>query len=113
MIETSLDGTRPPGQRYTSNGRPRNPETRRREREHVRAANEVMQVTGIVEDSIAARVKQKEALHMKNYETLMGLRLMEGGRAALVAGVWGVLGLRRRVLVSLAIGRTRSFINPF
>jgi hypothetical protein len=103
VIETSQDGTRPSGQRYSSSGRPRNLETRRREREHIRAANEVMQVTGIVEDSIAARVKQKETLLMKNYETIMGLRLMEGGRAALVAGVWGVLGLRRRVLVGLFV----------
>lgn len=60
-----------------------------------------MQVTGIVEDSIAARLRAKEALLLKNYETLTGLRLMEGGRAALVAGVWGVLGLRRRILVSV------------
>ena len=57
-------------------------------------------MTGIVEDSIAARVRQKEALMLKNYETLTGLRLMEGGRAFLVAGVWGVHGLRRRILVS-------------
>lgn len=62
-----------------------------------------MQVTGIVEDSIAARVKSKEALQLKNQETLAGLRFMEGGRAALVAGVWGVLGLRRRILVSFII----------
>lgn len=103
MIGTSQDGARQSEQRYSSSGRPRNPETRRREREHVRAANEVMQVTGIVEDSIAARVKQKEALLAKNFETIMGLRLMEGGRAALVAGVWGVLGLRRRVLVGPSV----------
>lgn len=59
-----------------------------------------MQVTGIVEDSMAAKVKATEALMRKNQETLTGLRLMEGGRIALVAGVWGALGLRRRILVS-------------
>jgi hypothetical protein len=61
-----------------------------------------MQVTGIVEDSIAAKIKAKDDLELKTQETLTGLRLMEGGRAALVAGVWGVLGLRRRILVIFA-----------
>lgn len=69
----------------------------------MRAANEVMQVTGIVEDAMAAKVKATDALMRKNQETLTGLRLMEGGRIALVAGVWGALGLRRRILVSINI----------
>ena len=106
VIETSADGRREGGQQYSSNGRPRNPETKRREREHVRAANEVMQVTGIVEDSLAAKFKATEALINKNFDTLTGLRLMEAGRVVLVAGVWGALGLRRRILV----GVTTSYV---
>ena len=86
-------------QQYNEHGHPRNPETKRREREHVRAANEVMQVTGVVEDSIAAKSRAKAYRLQKNQETYTGLRLMEAGRAVLVGGVWGVLGLRRRVLV--------------
>lgn len=86
-------------QQYNERGYPRNPETKRQEREHVRAANEVMQVTGVVEDSLAAKVKANQLLNDKNQETLTGLRLMEAGRAVLVGGVWGVLGLRRRILV--------------
>ena len=97
------EGSQPTRQQYSSNGRPRNPETKRREKEHVRAANEVMQVTGIVEDALLARIKAGESLVKKNQETLTGLRLMEGGRAALVAGVWGVLGFRRRILVILLV----------
>lgn len=89
----------PNAQQYNEHGHPRNPETRRRERENVRAANEVMQVTGVVEDSIAARAKAEEFVQRKNNDTFLGLRLMEAGRAALVGGVWGVLGLRRRILV--------------
>ena len=87
------------GQQYNERGRPINPETKRRERENVRAANEVMQVTGVVEDSAAARAEAKAYKAAKNEETFTGLRLMEVGRAALVGGVWGVLGLRRRILV--------------
>lgn len=90
----------PGGQQYNDHGRPINPETKRRERENVRAANEVMQVTGVVEDSIAAKAEAKAYKQRKNEETFIGLRLMEIGRASLVGGVWGVLGLRRRILVS-------------
>lgn len=96
------------GQQYNDHGRPINPETKRRERENVRAANEVMQVTGVVEDSIAAKAEAKAYQQQKNEETFTGLRLMEIGRASLVGGVWGVLGLRRRILV-----RTHSLnTNP-
>ncbi len=92
--------TGPNRQLYNDRGYPRNPETKRQEREHVRAANEVMQVTGVVEDSLAAKVKASQYVAEKNQETLTGLRFMEAGRAVLVGGVWGVLGLRRRILVS-------------
>ena len=58
-----------------------------------------MQVTGVVEDSIAAKAEAKANKLAKNEETFTGLRLMEIGRATLVGGVWGVLGMRRRILV--------------
>jgi hypothetical protein len=89
------------GQQYNDHGHPRNPETRRREREHVRAANEVMQVTGVVEDSHALRKSALTYKAQRIEDTFTGLRLMELGRAVLVGGVWGVLGLRRRILVIL------------
>jgi hypothetical protein len=93
----AAEGSR--SQQYNERGYPKNSETKRREREQVRAANEVMQVTGVVEDSVAAKAKVAEFIAQKNQETLNGLRLMEVGRATLVGGVWGVLGLRRRILV--------------
>ena len=99
MIQASDGGSSHGAQLYNEKGNPYNPETKRREREHVRAANEVMQVTGIVEDTIAARLKTNEDIINKNQETLTGLRLMEVGRYVFVGGVWGVLGLRRRILV--------------
>lgn len=58
-----------------------------------------MLVTGIVEDALAAKSKAKASRQQKNRDTLTGLRLMELGRATLVGGVWGVLGLRRRIMV--------------
>ncbi|KAH7305161.1 hypothetical protein BKA65DRAFT_202828 [Rhexocercosporidium sp. MPI-PUGE-AT-0058] len=86
-------------QEYNERGHPRNPETKRREREHVRAANEVMQVTGVVEDALAAREKVTQTIVDKHQELLVGLRFMEFGRGVLVGGVWGVMGLRRRILL--------------
>lgn len=58
-----------------------------------------MQVTGIVEDLTA--VREAAILHntKKNEETLRGLKILEAGRATLLAGVWGAIGFRRRVLV--------------
>jgi hypothetical protein len=101
-IVEDLGEVAPIGQLYNEHGRPRNPETKRRERENVRAANEVMQVTGVVEDALAAKAKATEYSIQKTQDTITGLRIMEVGRAVLVAGVWGVLGLRRRILVSTA-----------
>jgi len=91
----------PNPQQYNDRGYPRNPETKRQEREHVRAANEVMQVTGVVEDSQAATQKQHQLKIDKNQETFTGLRLLEFGRAVFIGGIWGVLGLRKRILVRL------------
>ncbi|TGO10393.1 hypothetical protein BTUL_0136g00140 [Botrytis tulipae] len=84
---------------YDEHGHPRNPETKRRERENIRAANEVMQVTGIVEDLTV--VREAAILHntKKIEETIRGLRILEAGRATLHAGVWGAIGFRRRVLL--------------
>jgi hypothetical protein len=84
---------------FDARGRPKNPETKRREREQIRAANEVMQITGVVEDSNAAKLKASQALLDKTMETYKGLRILEVGRAVMVGGIWGVLGLRRRILV--------------
>ncbi|KAI9648730.1 hypothetical protein NHQ30_003370 [Ciborinia camelliae] len=86
-------------QRYDEHGHPRNPETKRRERENIRAANEVMQVTGIVEDLAVVRAAAKLQKTQKIEETIKGLRILEAGRATLLVGVWGIIGLRRRTLL--------------
>ena len=79
----------------------------------MRAANEVMQATGVVEDAKTALIKVKKATTEKHKETFTGLRLMEVGRAALVGGVWGVLGLRRRILVSIRIHVSRTILTIY
>lgn len=86
-------------QKYNSRGHPRNPETKKREREHIRAANEVMQVTGVVEDAATVRAKSSEDEADRQLESFIGFRLMEVGRACLYMGVWSAVGLRRRILL--------------
>ncbi len=66
----------------------------------MRAANEVMQVTGVVEDTLAAREKAAQYIAEKNNETSIGLRMMDACRMTFIGGTWGVIGLRRRILVS-------------
>ena len=87
-------------QQYTGRGRPINPQTREQERRSIRAANEVLQVTGVVEYSSAVKARDRKAKAAKTRETFIGLRFVELGGAVLIGGLWGVLGLRRRVLVS-------------
>ena len=87
-------------QEYNHRGHPRNPETRRRERAQIRAANEVMEVTGIVQDFTKVKAKSLDYMREGIEETYTGMSLLEVGRVVLVGGVWGVLGLRRRILVS-------------
>lgn len=89
------------GQRYDDRGHPVNYETRQRMRDHVRASNEVMQAAGIIEETADIQARDKVVEDALNEEMEMGLKRLEIGRVVLVAGVWGVCGLRRRILVSL------------
>jgi len=69
-------------------------------RDHVRASNEVMQAAGIIEETADVQARDKIFENTINEETVIGYRRLEIGRVLLVAGVWGVCGLRRRILVS-------------
>ncbi|RKF71187.1 hypothetical protein GcC1_105001 [Golovinomyces cichoracearum] len=86
-------------QSYNHRGHPINPETKRRERENIRAANEVMLASGIVEDAAVAMERSRKDEEEKQIESFIGFKLIEVGRAFLHTGVWGVIGLRRRILV--------------
>lgn len=87
------------GQQYNSKGNPINPETTRRIKEQVRASNEVLSAVGVIEETSQIRARDKAIEENLQRETEMGLRRLEIGRVILVGGVWGVCGLRRRVLV--------------
>ncbi|KAH6689613.1 hypothetical protein F5X68DRAFT_204052 [Plectosphaerella plurivora] len=87
-------------QQYDGRGRPVNPETRRMNRDMIRAHNEVMQVIGVAEPDTGPSHAELEATRRYiDYEEVMGQRLLRIGRALEVAGVWGVNGFRARILV--------------
>jgi len=75
-------------------------ESRQRMRDHVRASNEVMQAAGIIEETADIQARDKVVESNIRQETEVGLRRLEFGRVLLVGGVWGVVGLRRRILVT-------------
>lgn len=93
---------RAPLQMYDERGRPVNPETRRFNRDIVRAHNEVMLVIGVVEpdttlDEARAELQRHEA-HEQHDETI-GRTLEWVARACELGGIWGVSGLRQRIFL--------------
>ncbi|ROT39309.1 hypothetical protein SODALDRAFT_350476 [Sodiomyces alkalinus F11] len=91
---------REPVQQYDSRGRPVNPETKRRNREMIRAHNEVMQVIGVAEPDMGPSTAHFDSVHRHEaFEDNMGQRLLRLGRILEVGSLWGVNGLRARILI--------------
>ncbi|KAK2002685.1 hypothetical protein LX36DRAFT_651943 [Colletotrichum falcatum] len=91
---------RAPIQQYDNRGRPVNPETKRMNRDMVRSHNEVMQVIGVAEPDNAPPSAEVDSLRRYfNYEDAVGTRLLRFGRALEIAGVWGINGMRLRILL--------------
>lgn len=90
-------------QLYNDRGHPVNPITRQMMRDHVQASNEVMLATGVTEQVSAAHARDKAAKLDSLFEASLGERLCNGGQHILLAGVWGLSGMRRRLMVSPTI----------
>jgi len=65
----------------------------------VQAGNEVLQVAGIVETFTAREERERKEEEEKFQEKTSGLMANRFGYGLLTAGMWGVSGLRRRVMV--------------
>jgi hypothetical protein len=90
-------------QLYDHRGRPVNLETKRRTRDIIRAHNEVMLVVGVAEPENPGSGPEAESRQRhSDYENTIGLRLIWVAKRCVEAvGVFGVTGLRQRILVSL------------
>lgn len=96
------DDPRDPLQLYDERGRPVNPETKRVNRDIIRSHNEVMLVIGVVEsentlDELRAEHQRRHA--HERHDELVGRNLEWAARACELAGVWGLGGMRQRILL--------------
>ncbi|KAK4178368.1 hypothetical protein QBC36DRAFT_385966 [Triangularia setosa] len=87
-------------QLYDERGRPINPETRRINKDVVRSHNEVMMVIGVAEPENGSDDAHAMTSHRHNaYEDKWGKRLLNLGGVLDTACVWGVNGMRQRILL--------------
>ena len=88
-------------QEYDGSGRPINLRSERIARDQVRAANEVLETAGIIEEYSTVKKREAKTRRLKEEESRAGLRLLDYGRYSLQMGTWGIVGLRRRIMVRL------------
>ncbi|KXX73219.1 hypothetical protein MMYC01_205132 [Madurella mycetomatis] len=85
---------------YDERGRPINPETKRINRDVIRSHNEVMMVIGVAEPENGTVDAEAEAARRHHqYEDRIGRRLLLAGGVLETAGIWGVNGMRQRILL--------------
>lgn len=91
-----------PTQQYDHRGRPINPDTKRMNRDIIRAHNEVMLVIGVAEPENPFSGPEAESQRRHEaHEDEIGLRLGSLARNCIEAvGIFGIHGLRQRILVS-------------
>ncbi|KAI1498224.1 hypothetical protein F5X99DRAFT_420771 [Biscogniauxia marginata] len=89
-----------PEKQYDEAGRIVNPETKRIIKDVIRAHNEVMLVIGVAEPENGSNAAEAESARQHHeYESDTGRSLHLVGRALIIAGIWGVHGIRQRILV--------------
>ncbi|KAJ9148432.1 hypothetical protein NKR23_g5130 [Pleurostoma richardsiae] len=93
---------RAPLQMYDERGRPVNPETKQINKDVIRSHNEVMLVIGVAEPENSVDELRAEAFRRREHDIRderIGRALLNVGRALEIGGVWGVNGLRQRILL--------------
>ncbi|KAI0490931.1 hypothetical protein F4859DRAFT_459791 [Xylaria cf. heliscus] len=98
--EGEADAQEPPRQ-YDEHGRVVNEDSKRINKDIIRAHNEVMLVIGVAEQDPggpSSAVGDSTRLH-NEYENSTGRNFLRLGRVLVVVGIWGVHGVRQRILV--------------
>ncbi|KAI1180791.1 hypothetical protein F4777DRAFT_573447 [Nemania sp. FL0916] len=89
-----------PTREYDEHGRVVNEESKMMNREIIRAHNEVMLVIGVAEqDPGVSRSEAASAKLHNEYENSAGRHFHRLGRILILTGIWGVHGVRQRILV--------------
>ncbi|KAL1838614.1 hypothetical protein VTJ49DRAFT_2482 [Mycothermus thermophilus] len=97
------------GQLYDDRGRPINPETKRINRDVVRSHNEVMMVIGVAEPDNGHDTQLEAAQRHRRYENRVGGRLLLTGSVLQTAAIWGVNGMRQRILLYKPFSQTTFY----
>ncbi|KAL2179098.1 uncharacterized protein P884DRAFT_239682 [Thermothelomyces heterothallicus CBS 202.75] len=101
---------RAPRQQYDERGRPINPETKRINRDVIRSHNEVMMVIGVAEPENSLVDAQAEAAReQQRYEDRVGRTLLLYGGVLNTAAIWGVNGMRQRILLYKPYSQTTFY----
>ncbi|KAJ8126584.1 hypothetical protein O1611_g7051 [Lasiodiplodia mahajangana] len=90
-----------PAREYDEHGRVVNDESKKMNKDIIRAHNEVMLVIGVAEQDPGASsspVADTTRLHTE-YENSMGRQFLRLGRVLVMTGIWGIHGVRQRILV--------------
>lgn len=90
-------------QLYDERGRPINLETKRINRDVIRSHNEVMMVIGVAEPENGIDVQAEAARKHHQYEERIGRRLLLAGGIVETTAIWGINGMRQRILVRLSL----------
>ncbi|KAJ2974987.1 hypothetical protein NQ176_g5768 [Zarea fungicola] len=95
------EDTRQPPQQYDQRGRPINPDTKRINREIVRAHNEVMLVIGVAEPENPNKSPEAESQRRHDaHEEEIGRRLDSHAKRCIeIVGLFGIHGMRQRILI--------------
>ncbi|KAI1870625.1 uncharacterized protein JN550_005168 [Neoarthrinium moseri] len=98
---TGEDDPHEPERRYDEKGRIVNPETKRIIKNVIRAHNEVMLVIGVAEPEHSAGDSPEVAMAKEHqaYESETGRTLLSIGRSLGILGIWGVHGVRQRIML--------------
>ncbi|KXJ92690.1 hypothetical protein Micbo1qcDRAFT_160460 [Microdochium bolleyi] len=90
-----------PEKQYDDRGRIVNPQTKQIIKDVIRAHNEVMLVIGVAEpeNDSATQAQIAMARDHQLYETETGKTLLNLGRSLGILGIWGVHGVRQRILL--------------
>ncbi|KAI1312890.1 hypothetical protein F5Y03DRAFT_390593 [Xylaria venustula] len=90
-----------PAREYDEHGRVTNEESKRMNKDVIRAHNEVMLVIGVAEQDPGASINTAidTMRAYDEYENNTGVQFSRLGRVLIVAGIWGVHGIRQRILV--------------
>lgn len=100
MDGTGEDDPHEPERQYDEKGRIINPETKQRIKNVIRAHNEVMLVIGVAEpESSGESLDIVMARQHQAWESETGTRWLEAGRGLGILGMWGVHGVRQRIMV--------------